>query len=312
MKIQAKFWVEKYFLPTKKHRRLRLRYELESMDIEIPEPATADFPIAFIVTDYDWVYDGTDNEADFRKIDVEIRTYNGWLWKAVRYDDNVRKKSGWLPVESLKRSLNESSNKPYFMNDEAMYDPQCSIDINSNRVRRQQEILELSKEYVVFDSRVWQKTGEPCYHIQTFGLGCNHGGTSIFIDYIDDPKNKLHRFSALNRDKAIKYALDVANRRGDTKYIASIVNSEKNIKVLMPDMVRLYNDNWIKPGVRYCTECYNTEEFLAPALVKQMWVVDKCGKYISTDIDADDIIKYPSADDEWFCAVCGSETRIKK
>ena len=64
--------------------------------------AENEFPIAFIVKDYGWLYEEENKDAEWGMISTEIRTYNGQLWKAVRYSEYVSHAVGWMPIDYIK------------------------------------------------------------------------------------------------------------------------------------------------------------------------------------------------------------------
>lgn len=80
---------------------------------------------------------------------------------------------------------------------------------------------------------------EPRYVVQTFGLGHNHGGTSLFIaEYYNSNIGKDRYFNAMQREEAIAYGKYVAMRRGDTRDVDRIGQREW-IDVMMPEMVKV-------------------------------------------------------------------------
>jgi hypothetical protein len=71
--------------------------------------------------------------------------------------------------------------------------------------------------YILVDGVLYERTSEPRYVVNTFGLGHNHGGTGLFCDYTYNPNIiKDAYFNALQGDEAVAYANLIAQKRGDT------------------------------------------------------------------------------------------------
>lgn len=90
---------------------------------------------------------------------------------------------------------------------------------------------------ILVDGELYEQTAEPRYCINTFGLGHNHGGTGMFVDYHYNPNiRKDNYFSALDGDAAVEYANKIAAGRGDTNDVGKF---EKMIVVHMPELVKV-------------------------------------------------------------------------
>ena len=88
------------------------------------------------------------------------------------------------------------------------------------------------------DGELYIQTTEPMYCIYTFGLGHNHGGTSLSIDWGYNPNiSKTRYFNALCFEEAQKKALEIALGRGDTESVSYIQNMTP-IQVFDPTMVK--------------------------------------------------------------------------
>lgn len=233
MLFNIEFWNMEKYLPTKRHRVLRKRYVKNSVDVEIKEATEQEFPVAFIVKDYDSWREEEGKEPEFKMCSIEIRTYKGQLWKAARYSDYVCGAVGWMPISYIKRSIEDYD--PYWKGGDEF--TEASIIKESDYEECKANILTKASDYIIFDGKVWRTCGEPMYVINTFGLGHNHGGTGFFIEYHYNPNiSKNNYFNALERGKAIAYGKKVAADRGDTDSIESIGKYDM-IEVLMPDMV---------------------------------------------------------------------------
>ena len=228
------FWKKESYLPTKRHRNLRERYVKDTCDVEIKEVIEKEFPIAFIVKDYDWRYEEEEKKPEFEMFSTEIRTYNGELWKAVRYSDYVSHGVGYMPISYIKNMLEDYT--PYWKGGEDF--TEVSIIKEDNVSECKEHIFRKAENYIIYDGKVWKTCGEPMYMINTFGLGNNHGGTGFFIEYhYNSNISKNNYFNALEREKAIAYGKKIALNRGDTDSIEGM-GEHDIIEVLMPEMVK--------------------------------------------------------------------------
>lgn len=240
MKLEFEIKVKQEFLPNKRCRKNRVRYTKQNFRTEVQELKDNDFPVAFIVKDYESRIEEKGQDSIFKVWNSEIRTHNGRLYKAIRYNDVVCNEAGWCPLDRLNYLV-----KPreytflYYQDDKEMFDENVSIIKSDNRTEIENLIKESSKEYLIFDNKIWKECGEPMYNIDTFGLGHNHGGTSLFVSYSYNPNiRKENYFNALEREKAIEYGMQVALNRGDTESVENIKNTEKDIIVLIPELVK--------------------------------------------------------------------------
>ena len=240
MIFNIEFWNTEQYLPTKRHRVLRTRYVKNSVDIEIKELTEQEFPVAFIVHDYQSVYENAKSYSDFdgsgeyKMFSEEIRTYDGKLYKPVRITHGSAISLHFESLDYIKDSLTDSA--PYWKGGEEF--TESSIVKESNIEECKEKIFRNAEDYIIFDGRVWEACGEPIYLINTFGLGCNHGCTGFFVEYLTNPNISTNNyFNALEREEAITYGKQVAADRGDTDSIEGMGDSDI-IEVLMPEMVR--------------------------------------------------------------------------
>ena len=238
MRLLIPYYYKQCYLPTRRHRKVRTRHIRDAVHVDIAEPTEHEFPIAFIVMDYGYYYEDDNKSPDHALHTIEIRTYNGMLWRAVRYSERVSHGAGWMPVNRIWYELSANSLK-------FGYSEQCDTYSENpfymfdDRIECRKAILNKSRQYIVFENKVWIPCGEPMYCVQTFGLGHNHGGTGFFIEYnYNENIPAKNYFNALERDEAIQYGVEIANRRGDTESIDGIEQSKKHIEVVMPEMVK--------------------------------------------------------------------------
>ena len=104
-----------------------------------------------------------------------------------------------------------------------------------NKDRMELAVKNYMVEYLLVDGELYQETAEPRYVINTFGLGHNHGGTGMFVDYHYNPNIRNDNyFSALDGKKAVEYANKIAAGRGDTNDVGKFTEL---IIVHMPELV---------------------------------------------------------------------------
>lgn len=239
MVFNIEFWNMEKYLPTKRCRNLKQRYVENNMNVDIKELAETDFPVAFIIHDYQSVYenaksyDDFDGNGEYKMFSEEMRTYNGKLFKPVRISHGTAISTNFEPLDYIKQRIQDYA--PYWKGGEDFTEK--SIVKESDVEKCKDTISSRAENYVIFDGKVWETCGEPMYNVTTFGLGHNHGGTGFFIQYDYNPNiSNKNYFNALEREKAIAYGKQVALNRGDTNSIDGM-GERDIIEVLMPEMV---------------------------------------------------------------------------
>lgn len=225
MKITSTFKYWEGYLPSSRHRKLRWRESTSTVKLTVPEATDETAPVVFRIHD-----------RILEKGVVDIRSYRGKLYSIVRCCDRTMggSKEPW-PVEKLVQYLEnvERSGWASYRKDEP--------DGDLYRRKAIERIRTRAKEFLLVDNTVWTLTGEPMYCIYTFGLGHNHGGTALSIDRHYKPNiSSSCYFNALQLDEAVKKAVSVALRRGDTDYVQYIVDMPKDnfIEVLDQSAVK--------------------------------------------------------------------------
>lgn len=242
MLLNIEFWSKEKYLPTKRCRKLRERYVKNNVDVNIKELTEKKFPVAFIVHDYQSVYenaksyDDFDGKGEFKMFAEEIRTYNGNLFKPVRITHGAAISTRFESFDYIKQILQNYASVPYWKDEEDFTEK--SIVKESDIEECKQIVFSKAENYVIFDSKVWKICGEPMYNVVTFGLGHNHGGTGFFIQYDYNPNiSNKNYFNALERDKAIAYGKQIALNRGDTDSVEGM-GEHDIIEVLIPETVK--------------------------------------------------------------------------
>ena len=210
MKIKTKISYYEGYLPTKRHRKLRYRLIEEEVDLSVNKVSKKEAPVAFII------HEAIKNELK------EYRLWNDKIWRPVLYNEKVARTEGLYPVKEFIKSIEHYNS---FSHEESK---EAAVEKKEKYVQK----------YLIIDNIVYREIGEPRYVVMTFGLGHNHGGTSLMIDYYYNPNiSKDRYFNALERDEAIELAKETATRRGDTESIDRIGKS-CNIEVLIPEVVK--------------------------------------------------------------------------
>ena len=209
MDVVVKYQYVEGYLPSKRHRKLRYRDAEGETVITVNEVSKEDAPVAFIV-------------KELLKRKTEYRLWNNQLWTPVMWSSRRCGAKGKYPLKEFLKSLQYHSVYKYH--------------------KTQEEAIQEKKDYaarhLIIDGVVYEQADEPRYVINTFGLGHNHGGTSMFVvDYYNPNISKHRYFNALERDKAIAEGKRIAKNRGDTESIKNI-GKYCNIQVLIPEAVR--------------------------------------------------------------------------
>ncbi len=196
---------EPYLPPRCRKYRYREAEDIISVDVE--EARETDAPIAF--------------EVDTYREKVILHLYKDKLWRAVMWNEMCCGKEGLFPLNQLRDTLRYRVCPSRYSREEVV-----------------SSIQEAAQCFLLLDGKVYRPGSEPRYVVMTFGLGHNHGGTSLMVDYFYN-SNISHKayFTALQRDEAIQAAKETALRRGDTNDADSI-GTAYNIRVLLPDQVK--------------------------------------------------------------------------
>lgn len=245
MKIGVTFDFLEYYLPTKRHKIEQKRKLVTCRKIEVRYLEEKDFPVALKVTDFDILPRKNDR---YTFDTIEVRWDGKKLYKEAR-SESGNDKGELYPVESFLSSLR---NRPTNIYDYQLvvesgkeYVEGSSIIVRNDMEERLEQITSYANAHVIFDNKVWEECGQPYYRVQTFGLGNNHGGTSLFIEWTvaeDHTCIPSWYYLATERQKAISHAYDVAEKRGDTRDMKELDSDEKvqrNIQILIPEAYTL-------------------------------------------------------------------------
>lgn len=245
MKVNVEYYYNQKFLPTKRHKKIRERQVKDILSVTIVELNADVFPVAFRVHDMQAVQEGMTSYDDyrsesaiFRMFTEEIRTYKGKLYVPIRVTHGAAISTVFEDASYVIHNLEQLTRKNYYC-DESKEFSESSFVIEDNKKEVIQILRNSARHYIYFDGKFWNVCGEPRYVINTFGLGHNHGGTSLFIEYeYNSNISKKNYFSALQRDEAIAYGKSVALGRGDTESVDGI-GIDDMIEVVIPKMVKV-------------------------------------------------------------------------
>ena len=97
----------------------------------------------------------------------------------------------------------------------------------------------LDARWLLVDGVLHESIGEPLLVVQTFGLGCNHGGTALLTDNSYNPNIAASAYFRIDeRGKAEAEFSRVAERRGDTNSLTNGSGDADDFDVLMPEVLR--------------------------------------------------------------------------
>jgi hypothetical protein len=217
--MKIKLWI-KYdvgYLPTNGHRKLRYREVEEYINVNIKEISKEELIPAF-------------------NTGITIYFYNNKLW-----------------VKSTERDIHcENPDKPMTALEALIYSgvtystyfAKYNSYIIDRKKENREEIINRAEEdmnnYIVVDGELYKTTTEPMYCIYTFGLGNNHAGIGTSLDIVNfyNPNiSKEKYFNALEYNRAVEKALNIAIKRGDTNSIDYIKNKT---------LIKVYNDSFVK------------------------------------------------------------------
>jgi hypothetical protein len=224
MKIKTWIKYEEPYLP-KRCRKLRYKECEEFIDVELAEVPAQLLELAFIVHSYDG---------------GEIFAYNGNLWSKAPIRticvDGEEEYGYNTPLQALAWRNEHGSN--YFRFD---FDREYYAKDTSREAVIEQAQSDMNK-YILVDGELYVMAAEPMYCIYTFGLGHNHGGTSLSVDTHYNPNISYKSYhNALDFDNAIKHVITTAAGRGDTKdverYQKMQAEGKPIIEVVKPECV---------------------------------------------------------------------------
>lgn len=190
-------------------RKPRLVEKQSQTTLFVDEVDVGTLKLAFVVRDY--------------KDEFVIRSYKDKLYKVKMRKDEEGTEEPMMP-EHLEKILEKLPSRIY-------------------GTKTQQEVVdemtEFVERFVISGNIVYEVTTEPRYCIYTFGLGHNHGGTALSVDYrFNDNIANTRYFDALHYKEAVHAATQIAYGRGDDESVPHFENGWHYIEVVDPACVK--------------------------------------------------------------------------
>lgn len=212
IKVEFSYWEDS--IP-KYCRKVRpVRFDKGVVTLSIPMVSSKEAPIAIL------------KSPCFEQDEpISYHWWNQQLWKK---DDSQYFGDGILPYEMDIRS---------------QYRPQarelgyCSALVCPSKEQVIKGLKTCAADWLFIDGALYRVSGEPRYVTMTFGLGSNHGGTSLmWSSHYNSNIGAKSYFSLLQKEEAIARATQIAINRGDTK---SLPIEADDFEVLIPQAIRL-------------------------------------------------------------------------
>lgn len=230
-------FMEEYIPP--RCRKPRIRTVENEMAVTIKEITSDEAPVAMTVTDYEMRHDS------FKLYKTDYRWYRNKLYKPARDSMGANILDAYTP-ENIQHDLNWQGLGYGGKTEE----------------ERRSAIRVCAKSFLIIDGEIWETAGEPRYCIYTFGLGHNHGGTSLSINtHYNSNIGKDRYFNALQREEAIREFERIALGRGDNESVTG--EYEKNIEVFIPESVKCKPNKQHGDGCPFMNKLYGITE-IAP------------------------------------------------
>lgn len=240
IKFQSKYEYNIEYLPTRRSRKHRKQTLETTTDFEVKNLLSIEAPVAFKIHDFNDSYAQAQGKSlsDNLYVVYPVRFYKGRFYKEY-IKQNIDKKI-FAFVDGTNNIAKEVKHLTYPLMQEEVaetyypdipFNPMKSIKFSElgNMDNRKNEIQkQINKEFIVVENRLYVETsgfgtGEPRYAIYTFGLGHNHGGTSLSIDFSYNGNISKNRyFRADEYEQAIAKVIDIALNRGDTESVKMI------------------------------------------------------------------------------------------
>lgn len=216
MKIRTWIKYEESYLPPR-CRKLRYRQCEDYINVNLKEVDASELRLAFEDNSYSGL--------------GKIFFYKNKLWSKVKRNHSIEKEYGTKSALEDLIWVHENCST-YFR---FSWDREIGLDTSRDGVIK--SARNKMKGYILVDGELYSITSEPRYVINTFGLGHNHGGTGMFVEYGYNPNiRKDNYFSALDGAAAVAYANKVAAGRGDTNDVGKF---KELIVVHMPEIVKV-------------------------------------------------------------------------
>lgn len=230
------------------------------VEVTIPEVTAAKAPVAIIQAAREYVNTGKrspdakpwQNEADQMEWDhitriVTYRWYKGQLWTTTDVSDLWHR--GEHPDYKVEYPTPENPAERWAYGAPKYWD----AAIFRSKEEKIAEIQAWAAEYLIVDGVVHKKADEPRYAVHTQGLGCDHGGTSIRVEYAYNSNLSWRQYFRLDQyNKALAYATKIADGRGDKEN--RWFDPEDRFEIVLPRCIRLNPKQWGSEGDEFQPE----------------------------------------------------------
>lgn len=171
----------------------------------------------------DRIDDATGEYVEYEAVD-EYRVVDGVLMEMMKTSVH---RGDAVPVLATEEFVRGVASSDYAYENE--YPAYQSVESIQEDLERKTD--EKMDGYRIVDGVVWRKAAEPVYQFQTFGLGRNHGGSSLSIGSAHanerDGFQPESTFRADDYEAAVAYAVAHATERGDTNSLDHIRNTPR-------------------------------------------------------------------------------------
>ncbi|WP_454875373.1 hypothetical protein [Paraburkholderia xenovorans] len=230
--VVVRFCYTEHVIPPRCRKPRPTFHEDGEIEIGITEVTGDDAPVALRAH-------GTFIHRDDASYAVEYRWWKGRLWTSLNVDGNGEPRGRyasednwdwpvWEPMLDLRLG---GKNQSY---DFGYHEPH---GLSREEVTR--GLRAFAREHLIVDGIAYRPRDEPRYVVQTFGFGCNHGGTGVFVTSAYNSNIKRsHYFSLLDREAAIALGTEIATRRKDTNSLPMQI-SGPTWEIHIPEAVRI-------------------------------------------------------------------------
>lgn len=142
------------------------------MNVDIKELTETEFPVAFIIHDYQSVYenaksyDDFDGNGEYKMFSEEMRTYNGKLFKPVRISHGTAISTNFEPLDYIKQRIQDYA--PYWKGGEDFTEK--SIVKESDVEKCKETISSRAENYVILMVRFGKLAENQCTMLQLLDL----------------------------------------------------------------------------------------------------------------------------------------------
>lgn len=178
----------------------------------------------------------------WKTIPVLYRWAFGKLWTSVR-TMHAQPNSFTSGKFDVNYEINEhlvayrDATDPY-NNSSSLYKTGLHLSSNPSQQQAEEAITQWAQDCLIIDGVFHRVAGEPRYVVMTFGLGNDHGGTSLISDdWFNANISHENYFSALQLNQATARGRKVAQARGDKNKVWLTPNP--SIEVLIPEAIKV-------------------------------------------------------------------------